>query len=440
MTCRKQSASKGVEVSSVCPSHLSADLISSRVDGDSLIQQTFNIGVRMSKLLHRASLPWNHRLLTLLLPAALCYGTLSGLRWPLPYTVSHMVIDYHFGFGKRGLVGAILHVVDHPPYHYSTLVSVAFASFAIWLGILFRAAILSMRMDSGVTVAFLAFFLSAGFASLVCDIGRGEHFGILMTMPCLFLSTSAAGLVLRALLMVVAILVQESNFLIAVPIIAFDLLLAKEGSTRLSLFAAMATVLLPPTVLTWFLGNIKIACDGVSAVNYFQHLAADFVFQSVPAATLCMSGKENFNLVSRAIWHVPAEAMALPLALLVSLPSTLFNLALISTALQGRQIARSASFIATFAPVCLLIVASDIVRFTTLTQLTSLIILVATTRRLGLPFGGTLPAPIRQPVIIMTMIAFELGASVTLTDGSQMDKFPFMELLKKTVSISLGHV
>src|SRR5271156_4954229 len=85
----------------------------------------------------------------LLLPTAIIFGILSALCWPLTYTISAMMIDYHFGFGKRGLVGAILALIDKPPYHFVTLAWMAFAVFASWLALLVYAAWRQIRADSG---------------------------------------------------------------------------------------------------------------------------------------------------------------------------------------------------------------------------------------------------------------------------------------------------
>jgi hypothetical protein len=154
--------------------------------------------------------------LSILLPISLLCGTLSGLRWPQTYTISHMVIDYHFGFGKRGLIGLILEHIDRPPYHYVTLAWMAFAVFAVWVGLLVVSGWRCIRTDTGIGIGFLLFFLSAGFACLVCDIGRGEHFGLALAMVCLLLPAWAPLLPLRAALLAAAVLMQEINCLIVV--------------------------------------------------------------------------------------------------------------------------------------------------------------------------------------------------------------------------------
>ncbi len=373
-----------------------------------------------------------------LLPFAFLYGLLSALRWPQIYTITHMVIDYRFGFGKRGLIGAILEHVDKPPYHYITLAWIAFAVFVLWLTTLLLAARQAIAADLGITAATLLFFLSAGFASLVCDVGRGEHFGLLLALPCLLMPARAILLPVRAALLCIAVLVQEANFLIIAPIVIFDVWLStslKNSPTRL-LFTAATSV--PAAILTWYLGNLQTACDINAAVGSFQHLVADFPIQPVPVGTLCLNGAANLAMVRRALWSIPAEAARIPMALVVALPSTIFNLVLTARVLRHARLDVAASIAVTFAPLALLLVGVDVVRFVTLIQLTSLLALISGYRRYGLPANGTFSTPNRLTPLI-AIAALELGSTLTLNDGNPMLKFPFMPLVQQAISIGRGH-
>ena len=371
------------------------------------------------------------------LPLALIYGVLSALRWPQTYALSHMMIDYHFGFGKRGLIGAVLGLIDKPPYHYVTLAWMAFSVSGLWLVLLGCAAWDGVKRDRGIAAAVMLFFLSAGFSSLVCDVGRGEHFGLLLALPCLLMPQAPSWLALRVALAVAALLAQEANYFIIVPLIVFDACIGLgPGSGRRALLTA-AAVLLPASLLTYILGNFKTAC-GAEALTHFQHMAADFSFQAVPLVTLCIDGKTNLGLVAQDLWSIGTQFMRLPLAFLVVLPSTLFNLVLLSRIVPGRPVALAAAIVVAVSPVAVIAFGVDVERFMTLVQATSLLALVSAARRIGLPPQGTL-ARLPSTATILALASFQLGTAVTLTDGTQPLKFPFAPLAVRALSVAQGH-
>jgi hypothetical protein len=115
--------------------------------------------------------PCQRSVLHWLIPLALVNGILAGLRWPMLWGPTHLLFDYHFGFGKRGLVGAVLQLAVEPPYHYLSLAMLGFVVFALWLMLLASVAWRPVRADTGVAAAMVLFLLSAGFACLVDDMG-----------------------------------------------------------------------------------------------------------------------------------------------------------------------------------------------------------------------------------------------------------------------------
>ncbi len=381
------------------------------------------------------SRPLSGRQITaLLLPISLIYGILSAIRWPQAYTVSHLVIDYHFGFGKRGLLDAILELIDRAPYHYNTLACMAYVVFALNLSLL---AILSWRLakaDTVIAVMLALFFLSAGFSSLVCDIGRGEHFGLLLCLVCLLPPPPLAWCPARTILLVVAVLMQEANFPIFAPLVAFDAWIGLRAHQWRAASYTLAAML-PTVLLTWYLGSVRTACNTPEATAYFQHMARDFEVQWRPVATLCNNGGANIRIVKTFLWSVDTNAILFPLALLVSLPSTLLNLVSAARVVSGRLIATVTCVIAVLAPLTLLVVAADVVRFVTLIQMTSLLALLSVARRLGVPACGVVPSSSFRLPILLAIAAFELGSSLPLNDGSPMLKFPFEPLVHRAIAV-----
>jgi hypothetical protein len=371
-----------------------------------------------------------------LIVLAATLGILSAVRWPQLYTVSQMLIDYHFGFGKRGLIGFILHGLIQRPYHYRSLAFLAFAVFALWLMLLAMLLWKSLIKVQGLYVPVALFFLSAGFSCLVCDIGRGEHFGLLLCLACLLLPTTLKFLPVRTGILLASVLMQEVNFLIFVPLVAFDAWIGVPKAKWTSLIWIILAML-PVVVLTWYLGELRTAC-GMGTLAYFQDTIADFKMQWRPLATLCNGGRENLQIVATFLWAIPANAVEAPLALIVALPSTILNIFLTMRVLRGRTLEIAFCIGVVFAPLAILVVAADAVRFVTLIQLTSLLTLVSATRRLGVPQGGLFPVEGWVLLIIFLITAFELGSSVPLNDGSPMLKFPFEPLIQRAIMIAQG--
>ena len=368
-------------------------------------------------------------LVPLLISVSFIYGILSGITALDPYAASHLVIDYHFGFGKRGLIGALLGLFDTPPYHYATLGTIAFVVFVIWAALLVQLGRRLIRADFGMAAAYALFFLSAGFASLTSDLGRGEHFGLMLGLACLLMPAGPVWLLGRAALLAIAVLMHEMNFLIIVPLAIFDcwLALRPERGWRAALPAL--AVALPATLLTAYLGSAQTACDTDAATAYFQHLVADFQVNWFVVHTLCNDGHANLRLAYDYIWTDGAHAVLVPLTLVVALPSTVYNLVLAWPCLRGRWPVLAAGLLAVFVPLSLLAVAADIIRFMTLVQLTSLLALVAVMRRLGRPISGTYPASAWRLPMILALAGFQLGSALPLNDGQPMRKFPFTSLL-----------
>ena len=384
---------------------------------------------------------WNRlrerRVLTFILSLAAANGVFSALSWPTNYSLTPMVIDYHFGFGKRGLLGLVLRLIDHPPYHYATLAWMSFAVLAAWVALLACLVWRLARNDSAIAAAVLLFLLSLGFASLVSDAGRGEQFGVLAAIVCLLLPATPAATLGRAALLCAAVLVHEANVLIAVPVAAFDVWIgpASRPIGRRSALAAVAA--LPATLLTSRLGNLRTGCNWDADLAFWQPKVADFTLSPIAVGPLCNDGLTNVRLVIEGLWLKPEYAMLFPMALALTLPSSLFYLHLLWRVCRNRLVL-AGGVAAALAPVALLAVGVDVVRFVTLIQLCSLLALASASRRLGLPAGGLLRPTPAWRLALIGLTALELGSAMPLNNGAPPLKFPYTELIRRAVLVSEG--
>jgi hypothetical protein len=370
---------------------------------------------------------------------------LAGLTWPSLWAASSMVFDYHYGFGKHGLFGALLASFIEPPYRYASLAALAFGIFALWLGLLCAASWPAMRRDGGVAAAGILFFLSAGFASLVSDMGYLEHVGLALTLACLLLPAGFVWLPARATLALAAVLFHEANFVIFVPIIALDL----WGTMRFRLcwraIVVVTACCVPGLLACWYLGNVRTACQEAGALAYFRSLASDFVVRADTVEALCRNGWQNFSMMRTMVWAYAVPYGYLAMALCVTLPSTIFNLGLIGRVMPqgewaGRRMLLAAAMVAVFGPVGLNVIAADLVRFVSLVQVTSLLVLVSAVRRVGLPAGGCLPLAWRPHArgIAVSLAVFELSTALVMTNGAPMMKFPFVPLVAHAMAALHG--
>jgi hypothetical protein len=198
----------------------------------------------------------------------------------------------------------------------------------------------------------------------------------------------------------------------------------------------IATAMLPVLILTWYLGNLLTACDGAPA--YFQHMAADFQVQLLPIRTLCFNGRENLFFASIFLWGVSGNVDQIFTVLIVVLPSVILNLVLAIRLMRGRIFEIVLSVVVVLSPISSLLVAVDTVRFVSLIQLTSLLVLVSVVRRLGVPGDGLFPAVRWTTPIVIMLAGLELGSSINLNDGQPMLKFPFEPLIQRTIMVAHG--
>jgi len=168
-------------------------------------------------------------------------------------------------------------------------------------------------------------------------------------------------------------------------------------------------------------------------------MAADFPFEPITAATLCNDGAKNLDLVRQNVWSIGTQFVRIPLSFIVTLPLVVFNICLAARVLGASVYAVFALLVVAVSPCLLVLVGVDVERFVTLSQVTSLLALIAAARRVGPPSGGTLVRSRHSMAVVIGLAAFELGSSLTLNDGSQTLKFPYAPLVVRLISVLQGH-
>jgi hypothetical protein len=245
---------------------------------------------------------------------------------------------------------------------------------------------------------------------------------------------------LRSLLAVVAVAVHEANFLMFVPVLGFDLFLSARAQQLPRPAVRAGAAMVPAALAAWYLGNARTACDPAQAIAYFQAKAANFPIRRDAVETLCRAGAENVQFMLHKAWSSPVKSGSLLVILVAVCPSAIYNLWLAARCMGGRTPPVAACVLACAAPLALVLLGADFVRFASLLQLTSLLALLSVARHAGLPPGGTLTPGSLAKFALVALISFQLGSSLELTDDAPMAKFPYQQKLERLIAVLEGDI
>lgn len=163
-------------------------------------------------------------LLSLIYGYALLFSVLKTIRLPNDWSEGHWLLDYRFGFIKRGLAGEVFgFFFDKSEFSILMLSSVIlFVLFTILLVIAVRK---TNVLKQGLTydhLFYVLFFLSEYIIFSAHLIGYFDHVIFLMTFLSIFLIKKKQ-IFLSSVLMSCAILVHEMSFFLMLPISIFTI-------------------------------------------------------------------------------------------------------------------------------------------------------------------------------------------------------------------------
>jgi hypothetical protein len=371
---------------------------------------------------------WRNFLTRALVPTSIVYALLSGFRLPSRWATTNLILDYHFGFTKRGLFGELLDFLRAPPYPYSFLAAVAYSIFLIALSLLLYLFWKGREVSGRSTLIFAGFFTSVGFVFLVHEVGYLDHIGLLIAAICLLTGSSSAGICVRLALCALGILVHEAFMLMFLPVVLADTWLASRSMLR------VLTVAVPCVFLGAHLGHYKAETPQSAEVAYYNGKLSDSQITEDAIEPLRLGLSENLKVM--AYYYHEAKYLRIFVAPIgVVAPLTIFFLWIVNSILidAGIRLPSRLIFMAAgLSPFALNLVAWDEVRFITLVQVTSFLLVLSVTRRLG---WRTLASPrLRElTVLAVAVIALSLCSEVTLFDGYVMQKFPFTNDLRSLV-------
>ncbi|WP_080778770.1 hypothetical protein [Chryseobacterium phocaeense] len=163
---------------------------------------------------------------------ALAFSVIKTLRLPNQWSESHWLLDYRFGFIKRGLAGEIFGF-----FFEKSILNIQIIS-AVILGLLYVALIVIavrqtfQKYSIRKVLFYLLFFLSQYVVLSAHLIGYLDHLIFLLTILAIYLIKNKK-IFWASLLTVVSVFMHEISFFLMVPICLFALMVFEMPGNRL---------------------------------------------------------------------------------------------------------------------------------------------------------------------------------------------------------------
>jgi len=215
-------------------------------------------------------------LLIVLYLYALIFSVLKTIRFPNDWSEAHWMLDYRFGFIKRGLAGEIFGWFFQKN-EFSILILSGLILFLLYVFI-FRIAVKeTFKQENSFyrILFFLIFFLSQYVVFSAHLIGYLDHFIFLMTILVIYLIKQKK-IFLSSIVATISIFMHEISFFLMIPISCFALIITEIPSEKFSFKSVFSVNILKKLVL--FLGLPFLA---VVSVSTYQEINGENYFSTI---------------------------------------------------------------------------------------------------------------------------------------------------------------
>lgn len=275
---------------------------------------------------------WPPILSCLVMLGALVATVMRTIRWPNDWAEAHWLLDYRFGFVKRGLVGQILTWVTGLlgiPVSEGLIGGVALAICAGFCGLLLLLAyrIAKDASWSPAVVAAMVAFLTSPFLVMTGHVvGYYDHIFLPLGVLSVWLALRGklwAGAVVQA----VTLLIHESCAALIYPVFALACLLQATGRTEPAAKPPSLLPLLLPVVMAVVMAIVLASPPAGFPQSYADHLKTfPFVqggYDSITPSLLALSPGQAWALATSKWPGLPslAERMTQPSAYGLVLPA-----------------------------------------------------------------------------------------------------------------------
>ncbi|WP_292008552.1 hypothetical protein [Chryseobacterium sp.] len=234
---------------------------------------------------------------------ALAFSVLKTARFPNQWSVAHWMMDYRFGFIKRGLAGEIFGFFFEKNETNILILSVII--LLLLYGVLLTIAIKRTNKTEDNTNRILfysVFFLSQYIVFSAHLIGYLDHLIFLMTMIALYLIRNKKMIWASAVLSV-GILIHEITFFLMLPICLFALIIKEIPEHSLSLksinkkklFEKMALFLLVPFIVLAGIIGYQECYGGNHHLQILEYLIHTGFINDKVASLVSLGYTESFT-------------------------------------------------------------------------------------------------------------------------------------------------
>ncbi len=357
---------------------------------------------------------------------------LRGLRFPNIWSYSHMFFDYEFGFMRRGLIGAILSLIDKPMlYTYAShfyLSLIILLSNVVFLSLTFRDFIRSNNLN--LTACAFIFASSSGIIFLAHNIGYADHIGLLLCLISFRLKSFKNKLLFIAPSLTLALMIHEAIFVIFFPILFISLTLSLDSQKNIKQIAVLAVFSLYAIFLFFFIGNSSISLEQAQAILLKAQGLSDSPLREDAFMLLKQSSTETILMMSEK-WSHPARIAFLFISGLTIFPIAIYIQINMISLLKKSQ--RSKVFIylcvaGGLSPLLLHTVAWDTMRWNTLYIITAYLMCYTVLKQLSSEEAEKCSQAFfmrRSLPLLLLMVFLNANAQVLLMDNRRVENFPF---------------
>jgi hypothetical protein len=377
---------------------------------------------------------WSERVWIAAVGALLLNSLLRGIRPPGMWAYTQFLLNYDYGFAKRALQGAVIDAINIPGLHtynfaFCYMMAVLTINVLLLLWLMRR---LIATEDMTARLSALLFASSLAVVALAHFVGYGDQPALMITLLALAIRNFYRRCILVAILFPVCLLIQETEFVIFFPLIAFRFLIdfaddATVQRTKLAaLFLVFACVL---TTLTT-LANTHMSEASATAMLQSIQSEANYPLRLDQTKPLSTSFTDFLRMTADA-YSYPSMLRFAFLSFIVTLPSTAYLMRQTWSLMAGNgcpMFLRTMAMAASVAPLSLIVIAADVNRFAAFSVLTSFIA-YATIKLRGVSADAVAPPSKMDLLLPAGLIAMNLSSSIPLFDGYVVRSFPYEELL-----------
>jgi hypothetical protein len=233
---------------------------------------------------------------------ALIFSVSKTIRIPNQWAQSHWLVDYRFGFIKRGLAGELFGFLSEKNTFSITILSISVLAVLYFL--ILKIALKttwSNPKSYGRILFFVIFLLSQYIVFSAHLIGYLDHVVFLMTILTVYLITRNK-LFLASVIAVFSIFIHEISIVLLLPICCFAIIVSQMPKSKFSIkdvFSRNVLKNLALFLILPFLSAVFISCyQEINGGNYYTQLFSYLKQSSIPgkvADSVCSAYTKSFT-------------------------------------------------------------------------------------------------------------------------------------------------